>query len=61
MIAKLLLIVVVAFIVFWLAGRITPKIAAGFKTRVLPILLSPVMLPVVKRVGMILLRILFRR
>lgn len=61
MIAKLLLIAVVAFLVFWVAGRVLPPLASKFRGRILPILLSPVMLPVIKRVGMILLRILFRR
>jgi hypothetical protein len=61
MIVKLLVIVVVAFVVFWLAGRVMPKLSSNFKTRILPILLSPAMLPLIKRIGMLLLRILFRR
>jgi len=61
MILKLLVIVAVAFLVFLFAGRIMPKMSAHFRNRILPVLLSPVMLPVIKRIGMILLRLLFRR
>jgi len=61
MITKLLLIAVVAFLVFWVAGRIMPRLSAQFRGRILPLLLSPAVLPLIKRLGMILLRILFRR
>jgi len=61
MIAKLLLIAVVAFLVFWVVGRVMPKLSSQFRNRILPILLSPMMLPVIKRIGLLLLRILFRR
>lgn len=61
MILKLLLIAVVAAIVFWGVGKFLPRMGSLIKTRVLPILLSPVALPLLKRVFMLLLRLLFRR
>ena len=41
MIMKLLLIAFVAAIVFWGVGRFLPRARAFFKTRLLPLILSP--------------------
>ena len=61
MLLKLLLIAVVAAIIFWGVGRIVPKMGGLFKTRILPIILSPIALPVLKRVFWLLLRLILRR
>ena len=61
MILKLLLIIVVAIVVFWGVGRLLPRAGAFLKTRLLPVLMSPLALPVLKRVFWLLLRLLFRR
>lgn len=61
MILKLLLIIVVAIVVFWVVGRLLPRAGAFLKTRLLPVLMSPLALPVLKRVFWLLLRLLFRR
>jgi hypothetical protein len=62
MILKLLLIAGVSAVVFWGAGRILPRTGTFLKTRILPLILSPLALPVLKRVFWFLLRLLlFRR
>lgn len=61
MILKLLLIAVVAAVVFWGVGRILPRLGHVLKTRILPIILSPVALPFLKRAFFLLLRLIFRR
>ena len=61
MIMKLLLIAFVAAIVFWGVGRFLPKARAFFKTRLLPLILSPIALPILKRAFWLLLRLILRR
>ena len=59
MIMKLLLIAFVAAIVFWGVGRFLPRARAFFKTRLLPLILSPMALPILKRAfWLLLLRII---
>lgn len=61
MIMKLLLIAFVAAIVFWGVGRFLPKVRTFFKTRLLPLILSPIALPILKRAFWLLLRLIMRR
>lgn len=61
MLIKLGLIVLIAALVFWWLSRAWPQISQGVRRRVLPLLFSPFALPVLRRVVMLLLRLLFRR
>ena len=61
MIMKLLLIAFVAAIVFWGVGHFLPKARTFFKTRLLPLILSPIALPILKRAFWLLLRLIMRR
>ena len=56
MLIRLLIIIILAVAVFYLLRRYK----AGAK-RLLPLILSPAILPYIKQVGLFLLRILFRR
>ena len=61
MILKLLVIVLVSVIVFWFVGKGWPRLKTTFRQRLLPLILSPVAFPILKRVFWVLLRLLFRR
>lgn len=61
MLVKIGMILLVAVVVFFIFGRGWPKFKTLIKTRVLPLVLSPIALPILKRVFWVLLRILFRR
>ena len=68
MILTLLLIAIVSALVFWGVGRILPKLGESLaklgrllKTRILPILLSPLALVVLKRLVWLLIRLILRR
>ena len=56
MLIRLLIIIIVAAAVFYLLRRYK-----GGAKRLLPLILSPAILPYIKQVGLFLLRILFRR
>ena len=56
MLIRLLIIIIVAAAVFYLLRRYK-----GGAKRLLPLILSPAILPYLKQVGLFLLRILFRR
>ena len=62
MVVKLLLVALASAAVFWFLGRGWPRVKTVLRGRVLPLLLSPLALPILKRVGWLLLRLfLFRR
>ena len=56
MLIRLLIIIILAVAVFYLLRRYK-----GGAKRLLPLILSPAILPYIKQVGLFLLRILFRR
>ena len=56
MLIRLLIIIILAVVVFYLLRRYK-----GGAKRLLPLILSPAILPYIKQVGLFLLRILFRR
>ena len=60
MLIRLLIIVIIAAVVFYLIRRYLPKVQ-GQSQRVLPLLLSPAIFPVLKRAAMLLIRLLLRR
>ena len=62
MVVKLLLIALASAAVFWLVARGWPGLKTFFRGRVLPLLASPLILVLLKRLAWLLLRIfLFRR
>jgi uncharacterized membrane-anchored protein len=60
MLIRLLIIVIIAAVVFYLMRRYFPQVK-GQGQRVLPLLLSPAIFPLLKRAAMLLIRLFLRR
>lgn len=59
---KILLIVLASAVVFWVVAQTWPKVKAGFRGRILPLLVSPLAFVLLKRALWLLVRMfLFRR
>jgi hypothetical protein len=61
MIVKLAVILLAAFLVFWLIRRALPALRSVDFRRLLPVLMSPLAFGIIRRVLAILLRLILRR
>ena len=61
MIIRILIVVLVAALVFWLVKKTLPILTRRTNGRILPWLVSPMVFPILRRAIILAFRVLFRR